>query len=170
MNHGNKLNHLGRKSAHRKALLRNLTISLIMHKRITTTEAKAKALRVFAEPLFTKSKDDSTHNRRVIFSYLQNKEALIELFSTVAPAIANRPGGYLRVVKLGFRKGDAADIAIIELVDFNEVYKIKSDAAKSTGRRGRRGKGSATTTAVSDAVVEDAVIDGDDTTEVENKD
>jgi large subunit ribosomal protein L17 len=169
MNHGNKLNHLGRKSAHRKALLRNLTISLIMHKRITTTEAKAKALRVFAEPLFTKSKDDSTHNRRVIFSYLQNKEALIELFSTVAPAIANRPGGYLRVVKLGFRKGDAADIAIIELVDFNEVYKIKSDAAKSTGRRCRRGKGSATGTG-SDAVVEDAVIDGDDTTEVENKD
>ena len=152
MNHGNKLNHLGRKSAHRKALLRNLTISLIMHKRITTTEAKAKAL-----------------NRRVIFSYLQNKEALIELFSTVAPAIANRPGGYLRVVKLGFRKGDAADIAIIELVDFNEVYKIKSDAAKSTGRRGRRGKGSATGTG-SDAVVEDAVIESDDTSEVENKD
>jgi len=169
MNHGNKLNHLGRKSAHRKALLRNLTISLIMHKRITTTEAKAKALRVFAEPLFTKSKDDSTHNRRVIFSYLQNKEALIELFSTVAPAIANRPGGYLRVVKLGFRKGDAADIAIIELVDFNEVYKIKSDSAKSAGRRGRRGKGSATGTG-SDVVVEDAVMDGDDTTEVENKD
>jgi large subunit ribosomal protein L17 len=169
MNHGNKLNHLGRKSAHRKALLRNLTISLIMHKRITTTEAKAKALRVFAEPLFTKSKDDSTHNRRVIFSYLQNKEALIELFSTVAPAIANRPGGYLRVVKLGFRKGDAADIAIIELVDFNEVYKIKSDSAKSAGRRGRRGKGSATGTG-SDAIVEDAVMDADDTTEVENKD
>lgn len=169
MNHGNKLNHLGRKSAHRKALLRNLTISLIMHKRITTTEAKAKALRVFAEPLFTKSKDDSTHNRRVIFSYLQNKEALIELFSTVAPAIANRPGGYLRVVKLGFRKGDAADIAIIELVDFNEVYKIKSDATKSTGRRGRRGKGSSTGIG-SDAVVEDAVMDGDDTKEVENKD
>jgi large subunit ribosomal protein L17 len=169
MNHGNKLNHLGRKSAHRKALLRNLTISLIMHKRITTTEAKAKALRVFAEPLFTKSKDDSTHNRRVIFSYLQNKEALIELFSTVAPAIANRPGGYLRVVKLGFRKGDAADIAIIELVDFNEVYRIKSDSAKSAGRRGRRGKGTATGTG-SDAVVEDAVMDADDTTEVENKD
>jgi large subunit ribosomal protein L17 len=169
MNHGNKLNHLGRKSAHRKALLRNLMISLIMHKRITTTEAKAKALRVFAEPLFTKSKDDSTHNRRVIFSYLQNKEALIELFSTVAPAIANRPGGYLRIVKLGFRKGDAADIAIIELVDFNEVYKIKSDATKSAGRRGRRGKGSSTGIG-SDAVVEDAVMDGDDTKEVENKD
>ncbi|MCF8301577.1 MAG: 50S ribosomal protein L17 [Haliscomenobacter sp.] len=169
MNHGNKLNHLGRKSAHRKALLRNLTISLIMHKRITTTEAKAKALRVFAEPLFTKSKNDSTHNRRVIFSYLQNKEALIELFATVAPAIANRPGGYLRVVKLGFRKGDAADIAIIELVDFNEVYKIKSDTSKSTGRRGRRGKGSAAG-AESSAVVEDAVMDADDTTELENKD
>ena len=169
MNHGNKLNHLGRKSAHRKALLRNLTISLIMHKRITTTEAKAKALRVFAEPLFTKSKNDSTHNRRVIFSYLQNKEALIELFATVAPAIANRPGGYLRVVKLGFRKGDAADIAIIELVDFNEVYKIKSDTSKSTGRRGRRGKGTAAG-AESSAVVEDAVMDADDTTELEYKD
>jgi large subunit ribosomal protein L17 len=168
MNHGNKLNHLGRKSAHRKALLRNLTISLIMHKRITTTEAKAKALRVFAEPLFTKSKNDSTHNRRVIFSYLQNKEALIELFATVAPAIANRPGGYLRVVKLGFRKGDAADIAIIELVDFNEVYKIKSDTSKSSGRRGRRGKGSAA--GAESVVVEDAVVDADDTTELENKD
>ncbi|MFO0468954.1 MAG: 50S ribosomal protein L17 [Bacteroidota bacterium] len=169
MNHGNKLNHLGRKSAHRKALLRNLTISLIMHKRITTTEAKAKALRVFAEPLFTKSKDDSTHNRRVIFGYLQNKEALIELFSTVAPAIANRPGGYLRIVKLGFRKGDAADIAIIELVDFNEVYKIKSDTSKSSGRRGRRGKGSAANTD-SSAVVEDAVLDSDNAPELENKD
>jgi large subunit ribosomal protein L17 len=142
---------------------------LIMHKRITTTEAKAKALRVFAEPLFTKSKNDSTHNRRVIFSYLQNKEALIELFATVAPAIANRPGGYLRVVKLGFRKGDAADIAIIELVDFNEVYKIKSDTTKSTGRRGRRGKGSAAG-AESSAVVEDAVMEADDTSELENKD
>lgn len=158
MNHGNKLNHLGRKSAHRKALLRNLMISLIVHKRITTTLAKAKALRVFAEPLFTKSKLDNTHNRRVIFSYLQNKEALIELFATVAPAIADRPGGYLRIVKMGFRKGDAADIAIIELVDFNDVYKIKSDSAKSTGRRGRRGKGTSTVSSES-TVVEDAVID-----------
>lgn len=164
MNHGNKLNHLGRKSAHRKALLRNLMISLIVHKRITTTLAKAKALRVFAEPLFTKSKLDNTHNRRVIFSYLQNKEALIELFATVAPAIADRPGGYLRIVKMGFRKGDAADIAIIELVDFNDVYKIKSDSAKSTGRRGRRGKGTSTASSES-TVVEDAVIDEENSPE-----
>lgn len=150
MNHGNKLNHLGRKSAHRKALLRNLMISLIVHKRITTTLAKAKALRVFAEPLFTKCKIDNTHNRRVIFSYLQNKEAIIELFSTVAPAIAARPGGYLRIIKLGIRKGDSADVAIIELVDFNDVYKIKSDATKSSSRRGRRGKGSAAAVATED--------------------
>ncbi|MEY3321296.1 MAG: hypothetical protein RLZZ417_879 [Bacteroidota bacterium] len=166
MNHGNKLNHLGRKSAHRKALLRNLMISLIIHKRITTTLAKAKALRIFAEPLFTKSKVDNTHNRRIIFSYLQNKEALIELFSTVSPAIADRPGGYLRIVKMGFRKGDAADIAIIELVDFNDVYKIKSDSAKSSGRRGRRGKGSAVNSG-STAVVEDAVIEDENSTETE---
>jgi large subunit ribosomal protein L17 len=164
MNHGNKLNHLGRKSAHRKALLRNLMISLIVHKRITTTLAKAKALRVFAEPLFTKSKMDNTHNRRVIFSYLQNKEALIELFATVSPAIADRPGGYLRIVKMGFRKGDAADIAIIELVDFNDVYKIKTDAAKATGRRGRRGKGTAAGSTPT-TVVEDAVIDEENSTE-----
>lgn len=166
MNHGNKLNHLGRKSAHRKALLRNLMISLILHKRITTTLAKAKALRVFGEPLFTKSKVDNTHNRRVIFSYLQNKEALIELFSTVAPAIANRPGGYLRIVKMGFRKGDAADVAIIELVDFNDVYHIKAESSKSTGRRGRRGKGSAAVSATP-AVVEDAVMDDENTDDTE---
>jgi large subunit ribosomal protein L17 len=140
-------------------------ISLIIHKRITTTLAKAKALRIFAEPLFTKSKVDNTHNRRIIFSYLQNKEALIELFSTVSPAIADRPGGYLRIVKMGFRKGDA-DIAIIELVDFNDVYKIKSDSAKSSGRRGRRGKGSAVNSG-STAVVEDAVIEDENSTETE---
>ena len=168
MNHGNKLNHLGRKSAHRKALLRNLMISLIVHKRITTTLAKAKALRVFAEPLFTKCKIDNTHNRRVIFSYLQNKEAIIELFSTVAPAIAARPGGYLRIIKLGIRKGDSADVAIIELVDFNDVYKIKSDATKSSSRRGRRGKGSAAAVAAeTTSIVEDAEIEEEDSAESE---
>jgi len=168
MNHGNKLNHLGRKSAHRKALLRNLMISLIVHKRITTTLAKAKALRVFAEPLFTKCKIDNTHNRRVIFSYLQNKEAIIELFSTVAPAIAARPGGYLRIIKLGIRKGDSADVAIIELVDFNDVYKIKSDATKSSSRRGRRGKGSAAAIATeTTSIVEDAEIEEEDSAESE---
>ncbi len=141
-------------------------VSLIVHKRITTTLAKAKALRVFAEPLFTKSKVDNTHNRRVIFSYLQNKEALIELFSTVAPAIANRPGGYLRIVKMGFRKGDAADVAIIELVDFNEVYKVKAESTKSSGRRGRRGKGSAAVSAAP-TVVEESVMDDENTDDSE---
>jgi large subunit ribosomal protein L17 len=167
MNHGNKLNHLGRKSAHRKALLRSLMTSLIVHKRITTTLAKAKALRVFAEPLFTKAKVDSTHNRRVLFSYLQNKEALIELFSTISPAIAQRPGGYLRIVKMGFRKGDSADVAMIELVDFNEVYKITAESTKPTGRRGRRGKGSAASAAPADQVVEDAVVEEEDASESE---
>jgi large subunit ribosomal protein L17 len=142
-------------------------VSLIIHKRITTTLAKAKALRVFGEPLFTKAKVDNTHNRRVVFSYLQHKEALIELFSTVAPAIANRPGGYLRIIKMGFRKGDAADVAIIELVDFNDVYKTKADTAKSSSRRGRRGKGSAAGSSAP-AVVEEAVMD-DETTEDSEK-
>jgi len=143
-------------------------ISLIVHKRITTTLAKAKALRVFAEPLFTKCKIDNTHNRRVIFSYLQNKEAIIELFSTVAPAIAARPGGYLRIIKLGIRKGDSADVAIIELVDFNDVYKIKSDATKSSSRRGRRGKGSAAAVATeTTSIVEDAEIEEEDSAESE---
>lgn len=142
MRHGKKVNHLGRTAAHRKALLRNLTISLIEHKRIRTTLAKAKALRVFAEPLFTKSKDNSTHSQRVIFSYLQNKEAVKEIFGVIAPKIADRPGGYLRVIKTGFRRGDGAETAMIELVDFNEVYNVK-DGGKTAGRSRRRrgGKG-----------------------------
>jgi len=166
MNHGNKLNHLGRKSAHRKALLKNLMASLILHKRITTTLAKAKALRVYGEPLLTKAKTDSTHNRRVVFSYLQQKEAVTELFSKVAPAIADRPGGYLRIIKMGFRKGDAADVAIIEFVDFNTTYQVKSDAAKSTRRRGRRGKGASETELnpqETDAVAVEEVADLEDT-------
>ena len=142
MRHGKKFNHLGRKVGHRKALLKNLTISLIEHKRITTTLAKAKALRVHAEPLITKSKSDTVHNRRVVFSYLQNKEAVKELFSTVAEKVADRPGGYLRIINIGFRKGDSAEMAIIELVDFNETYNSDAPAKKKT-RRGRKSSAAA---------------------------
>ena len=124
MRHGVKNNHLGRTTQHRKALLRNLSIALIEHKRIVTTLAKAKALRIFIEPLLTKSKTDTTHQRRIVFSYLQNNDALKELFSVVNSKIANRPGGYTRIIKLERRLGDAADMAMIELVDFNEVYNV----------------------------------------------
>src|SRR6218665_4089060 len=122
MRHGDKIKNLGRTASHRKALLRNLTCQLIEHKRIVTTLAKAKSLRVFAEPIITRCKVDSTHNRRVIFSYLGNKEAIKELFGTVSDKVANRPGGYLRIIKLPRRMGDAADMAMIEFVDFNEIY------------------------------------------------
>ncbi len=141
MRHGKKVNHLGRKTAHRKALLRNLTIALITHKRINTTLAKAKALRVFAEPLITKSKANDTHNRRVAFSYLQDKVAVEELFSTIADKVADRPGGYLRVIKTGFRLGDGAEMAMIELVDFNEVYNKNADKSGGKTRRSRRRRG-----------------------------
>lgn len=141
MRHGKKVNHLGRKSAHRKALLRNLAIALIEHKRINTTLAKAKALRKFVEPLVTKSKTDSMHSRRVVFSYLQNKEAIKELFGIVGPKVGERPGGYVRVIKTGFRKGDGAEMAMIELVDFNDVYSVDSGEAKGGGRRRRRRRG-----------------------------
>jgi len=141
MRHGKKFNHLGRKTGHRKALLKNLSIALITHKRINTTVAKAKALRTHLEPLITKSKDNSTHSRRVVFSYLQNKEAVKELFGEIAGKVGNRPGGYLRIIKTGFRKGDAADMAMIEFVDYNEIYSAK-EGAKSGGRR-RRKKSSA---------------------------
>ena len=137
MRHGKKFNHLGRTASHRKALLSNMACSLIEHKRINTTVAKAKALRVYVEPLLTKAKEDTTHNRRIVFSYLQNKEAVTELFRTVAPKIAERNGGYCRIIKTGFRLGDGADTAMIELVDFNELYSAKSDAKKTT-RRSRR--------------------------------
>lgn len=137
MRHGKKFNHLGRTASHRKALLSNMACSLIEHKRINTTVAKAKALRVYIEPLLTKSKEDTTHNRRTVFSYLQNKEAVTELFRTIAPKIAERNGGYCRIIKTGFRLGDGADTAMIELVDFNELYNAKSDAKKTT-RRSRR--------------------------------
>ena len=136
MRHNKAINHLGRKSGHRKALLANMATSLILHKRIQTTVAKAKALQGYVEPLITKSKEDSTHSRRVVFSYLKNKEAVTELFRTVAPKIAERPGGYTRVLKTGFRQGDGADMALIELVDFNEAALASAPkAAKKTTRR-----------------------------------
>lgn len=153
MRHGDKINNLGRTVAHRRALLANLAISLIEHKRITTTLAKAKALRRYVEPLVTKSKDNTTNSRRVVFSYLQNKEAVNELFGNVATKIGDRPGGYVRVIKLGFRRGDGAETALIEFVDFNEVYnpnagKVKT--TKKTRRGGRGGAKSTTSTAAAD--------------------
>ncbi len=138
MRHGKKFNHLKRKAAHRKALLRNLSIALITHKRITTTLAKAKALRQHIEPLVTKAKDNTTHSRRVVFSYLQNKEAVKELFGPVAEKVGDRPGGYVRVIKLGFRRGDGAEIAMIEFVDFNEVYQPNEEGGEGRGSRRRR--------------------------------
>lgn len=137
MRHGKKINHLGRTAPHRKAMLSNMACSLIEHKRINTTVAKAKALRVYVEPILTKAKEDTTHNRRIVFSYLQSKEAVTELFRTVAPKIAERNGGYTRIIKTGFRPGDAADTALIELVDFNEIYN-PNEAEKKTTRRSRR--------------------------------
>lgn len=143
MRHNKAINHLGRKSGHRKALLANMANSLILHKRITTTLAKAKALKTYLEPLITKSKDDSTHSRRIVFSYLKDKTAVAELFRTIAPKIADRPGGYLRVLHVGFRQGDGSEMALIEFVDFNEAA-IASEAskkeAKKTTRRSRAKK------------------------------
>ena len=140
MRHNKAINHLGRKSAHRKALLSNMASSLILEKRIITTVAKAKALKTYVEPLITKSKDDSTHSRRVVFSYLKSKEAVSELFRNVAPKIADRPGGYTRVLHVGFRQGDAAEMALIELVDFNEAAAADTKAAKKATRRSRAKK------------------------------
>lgn len=146
MRHGKKFNHLGRKKGHRKALLKNLAVALFTHKRINTTLAKAKALRIFAEPLVTKSKLNTTHSRRVVFSYLQNKDAVKELFETIAPKVADRPGGYLRIIKTGFRKGDGAETAMIEFVDFNETYSNQSSKASKAGKT-RRSRRSSTKTA-----------------------
>lgn len=141
MRHGRKVNHLSRKPAHRKAMLSNMANSLILHKRINTTVAKAKALRVYVEPILTKSKTDSTHSRRMVFSELQDKAIVTELFRDVAPKIANRNGGYTRIIRLGYRLGDNAEMCMIELVDFNELY--SNDGAKKTTRRSRRGGGGA---------------------------
>lgn len=139
MRHGKKFNHLGRKTAHRRAMLANMACSLIEHKRINTTVAKAKALKQFVEPLVTKSKEDTTHNRRVVFSYLRQKEAVSELFREVATKVGDRPGGYTRIIKMGNRLGDNADMAMIELVDFNETY-IAGTPAKKKSRRSRSKK------------------------------
>ncbi|MBL0153182.1 MAG: 50S ribosomal protein L17 [Chitinophagaceae bacterium] len=138
MRHGDKVNNLSRTKAHRAALLSNLSCQLITHKRIVTTLAKAKALRVYVEPLITKGKDNTTHQRRVVFSYLQDKEAVTELFSTIAEKIAGRPGGYTRIIKLGTRRGDNAETAMIELVDFNDVYGKGKGEAKTATKKTRR--------------------------------
>ncbi len=142
MRHGKKFNHLGRKVAHRKAMLSNMACSLIEHKRINTTVAKAKALRLFVEPILTKSKTDTTHNRRTAFKYLKDKYAVTELFREIAPKIADRPGGYTRIIRTGNRLGDNAEMCLIELVDFNEIYGAAKP--KKTTRRSRRGGGSKT--------------------------
>jgi large subunit ribosomal protein L17 len=142
MRHGDKINNLGRTASHRKALLSNLAIQLITYKKIVTTLAKAKSLRSYIEPLITKAKDNTTHQRRVVFSYLQDKDAVTELFSTVAEKVAGRPGGYTRIIKLGARVGDNAETALIELVDFNEIYgKGKGEAKEAAGKRTRRAGG-----------------------------
>ena len=143
MRHGKKFNHLGRKSAHRKSMLANMACSLIEHKRINTTTAKAKALKQFVEPLITKSKEDTTHNRRIVMSRLRQKEAVTELFRDVATKVGDRPGGYTRIIKLGNRLGDNADMAMIELVDYNELYNAGKPAKKTTRRSRRGGKKSA---------------------------
>lgn len=140
MRHGKKFNHLGRKTGHRKALLRNMSNSLIEHKRINTTLAKAKALRTHIEPLITKSKTDTTHSRRVVFGYLQDKKSISELFGPISAKVGDRPGGYTRIIKTGFRRSDGAEMAMIELVDFNELL-LEAKGTKGKKKRRRRGKG-----------------------------
>ena len=166
MRHGNKVNKLGRKSAHRKAMLSNMACSLIQHKSINTTLAKAKALRGYVEPLLTKSKTDSTHSRRTVFSYLQNKEIVSELFRDVAPKIATRDGGYTRIIRTGYRLGDNAEMCMIELVDFNDIY--TNEKAKKTTRRSKRagGKKEDETTVV-DTVVSEEVAETEVATETD---
>jgi large subunit ribosomal protein L17 len=158
MRHGDKVNNLGRKAAHRHALLKNLSKALIEHKRISTTLAKAKALRLHIEPLITKAKSNTTHSRRVVFSYLQDKESIKELFDVIGPKVMDRPGGYVRVIKTGFRQGDGADTALIELVDFNENFMAsKEDAApKKKTRRSRGGAKVYAPTVVAPVVEESA--------------
>ena len=160
MRHNKNFNHLGRQAGHRKAMLSNMATSLILHKRIETTVAKAKAVQRFIEPLVTKSKEDTTHSRRIVFSYLKQKEAVTELFRTIAPKISERPGGYTRILKTGFRLGDAADMCIIEFVDFNEPYTLgitpaAAAEAKPKTRRSRKPAAKAT-----DAVEEATVVEG----------
>ena len=174
MRHGNKINHLGRKYGHRAALLKNLSSQLFMYKRIETTIAKAKELRGYVEPLVTKAKDNTTHSRRDVFSYLQDKFATKELFDVVAPKVGNRPGGYTRIVRLGQRQGDAAEMAIIELVDFNETYAPKAVAVaepKKKTRRAGSAKKAETATVVEDKVeeVKDETTATEETTSTEEK-
>ena len=181
MRHGDKVNNLGRKKAHREALLSNLASQLIVHKRIVTTLAKAKALRVYVEPLLTKTKKVETkemimHQHRIVFSYLQNKESVKELFTVVAPKIASRPGGYTRIIKLGIRPGDNAEKAMIELVDFNDVYGKSTSTTETTVKRTRRGKAKKVedtvteSSIVEDAIVVDEVVDTVQETVVEDVD
>lgn len=160
MRHNKNYNHLGRQAGHRKAMLSNMASSLILHKRIETTLAKAKAVRMFVEPLVTKSKEDTTHSRRVVFSYLKQKEAVTELFRTIAPKIAERPGGYTRILKTGFRLGDAADMCIIEFVDFNEPYTlgITPAAAAEAKPKTRRSRSKSAAAKKSVDAVEEATV------------
>jgi large subunit ribosomal protein L17 len=162
MRHGKKFNHLGRKKGHRKAMLSNMACSLIEHKRINTTVAKAKALRGFVEPLITKAKTDSTHSRRTAFKYLQSKDAVGELFREVAPKVADRPGGYTRIIRTGYRLGDNAEMCMIELVDFNELY--TNEKSKKTTRRSRRGGGGAKAEAAAETT-EEVVAEVEETAE-----
>ncbi|MGL2964551.1 50S ribosomal protein L17 [Flavobacterium sp. RSB2_4_14] len=157
MRHGKKINHLSRQTGHRKSMLANMACSLIEHKRIITTVAKAKALKQFVEPLVTKSKEDTTHNRRIVFAYLRNKYGVTELFREVAAKVGDRPGGYTRIIKMGNRLGDNADMAMIELVDFNELYNGgKKEEKKAKSRRGGKAKKSETDTTVVEAPVVEA--------------
>jgi large subunit ribosomal protein L17 len=153
MRHGKKVMHLGRKTAHRKSMLANMSCSLIEHKRINTTETKAKALKRFIEPIITKSKTDTTHNRRLVFSSLRDKEAVSELFREISVKVGDRPGGYTRIIKMGNRLGDNADMAMIELVDFNEIYKTEQKIKKKSRRRGGKSKSTETSVDTSAANV-----------------
>jgi large subunit ribosomal protein L17 len=176
MRHGKKFNHLGRQTAHRKSMLANMACSLIEHKRINTTVAKAKALKQFVEPLITKSKEDTTHNRRIVFAYLRSKYAVTDLFRDVAAKVADRPGGYTRIIKVGNRLGDNADMAMIELVDFNELYNGgKKEVKKAKSRRGGKAKKAdevteeapvAVTEAPAVAEVEDSSASGEQVEEI----
>jgi len=162
MRHGKKFNHLGRKAAHRKAMLANMACSLIEHKRITTTLAKAKALRLYVEPLITKSKNDTTHSRRTVFSYLKQKEAITELFGDIAIKVADRPGGYTRILKLSNRLGDNAQMAFIELVDYNESYTTDKPQKKKTRRR-------AATKTTDEGVVEETITEAEEVVETKTE-
>ena len=161
MRHNKNFNHLGRQAGHRKALLSNMASSLILHKRIETTVAKAKAVRMFVEPLVTKSKEDTTHSRRIVFSYLKQKEAVTELFRTIAPKVAERPGGYTRILKTGFRLGDAAEMCIIEFVDFNEAYTLGITPAAATEAKPKTRRSRKSAAKKTDAVEDATVVEGE---------